>query len=152
LGIKGWHVIVFSFVPLAMLFIGALSGAFRGVGASEQELAPPPPPPGSEEPRPTPGANETLIEIAAENVQFSSRAMEAAANSEVTIAFENNDTGVLHNIAIYDSPQAQRDIFIGEPFAGPASMDYKFTAPAAGAYFFRCDVHPDQMTGTFNVK
>jgi len=35
---------------------------------------------------------------------------------------------------------------------GPRQVEYGFVAPTApGNYFFRCDVHPDQMTGTFVV-
>jgi hypothetical protein len=30
--------------------------------------------------------------------------------------------------------------------------DTVFTTPAAGNYFFRCDVHPTSMTGTFTVN
>jgi plastocyanin len=32
-------------------------------------------------------------------------------------------------------------------------MTYEFDAPEEpGAYFFRCDVHPTAMTGTFRVE
>jgi plastocyanin len=35
---------------------------------------------------------------------------------------------------------------------GPTTTTYTFTAPSTpGSYFFRCDVHPTQMTGTFVV-
>jgi hypothetical protein len=30
--------------------------------------------------------------------------------------------------------------------------DTVFDVPAAGNYFFRCDVHPQTMTGTFRVS
>ena len=48
---------------------------------------------------------------------------------------------------------ASTKIYVGELTAGPGKLTEKFKAPAsAGNYFFRCDAHPDQMTGTFVVK
>ena len=41
---------------------------------------------------------------------------------------------------------------IGTVFAGPGVDDTVFTIPAAGSYFFRCDIHPTTMTGTFTVR
>ena len=37
-------------------------------------------------------------------------------------------------------------------FEGPEMDDTVFDIPAAGEYFFRCDVHPTLMTGTFTVQ
>ena len=42
---------------------------------------------------------------------------------------------------------------VGELTAGPGKLTENFKAPSSpGNYFFRCDAHPDQMTGTFVVK
>jgi len=73
---------------------------------------------------------ETVIDIAAKDVKFSSRTMSAPAGSAVTIVFNNQDNGVLHNVSIYESSQARNAILVGELFAGPAKKEYKFTAPA----------------------
>jgi hypothetical protein len=65
---------------------------------------------------------------------------------------DNRDAGVIHNFAVYDSNRLTNKIFAGELHTGPGFFDYNFTSPAAGNYFFRCDVHPDTMTGTFTAR
>jgi hypothetical protein len=42
-------------------------------------------------------------------------------------------------------------LFVGEVFSGPDVVTYEVPALDAGTYFFRCDVHPTTMTGTFLV-
>jgi hypothetical protein len=64
----------------------------------------------------------------------------------------NQDAGVLHNFAVYTNAQATTRVFMGDLVAGPIVHDYTFTAPPPGTYFFRCDVHPDTMTGTFTSR
>ncbi|MHB8052837.1 MAG: cupredoxin domain-containing protein [Methanoregula sp.] len=44
-------------------------------------------------------------------------------------------------------------MFSGAIITGGQDITYRFTAPAApGTYFFRCDVHPSVMKGTFIVR
>ena len=38
-----------------------------------------------------------------------------------------------------------------DTLVGPGSVTYQVDALPAGSYFFRCDVHPTQMTGTFVI-
>jgi plastocyanin len=69
----------------------------------------------------------------------------------VTINFNNKDSGVPHNISVYQTVTGgqTKAIFIGKTISGPATIVYNFTAPTtAGTYFFQCDVHP-QMNGAF---
>jgi len=98
------------------------------------------------------GDGQTRLQIAAANLEFDKDELTAAANSEVTIEFRNEDEGVLHNLAVYEDESAREALFVGEMFAGADSRTYRFTTPAAGEYFFRCDVHPDTMNGTFRVE
>ncbi len=74
------------------------------------------------------------------------------AGALVTVNFNNMDAGVLHNVAVYTDSSAATPIFQGATVTGPTTTTYTFTAPATpGTYFFRCDVHPTTMTGTFVV-
>jgi plastocyanin len=69
------------------------------------------------------------------------------------VTLDNQDIGVLHNIAFYTSNRATEKIAVGNLVTGPATDTLTFTAPdRPGTYFFRCDVHPDTMTGAFSVK
>jgi plastocyanin len=70
----------------------------------------------------------------------------------MTINFNNMDSGIQHNFAVYTDPSAATTIFKGQNVTGPGTVTYTFTAPSTpGNYFFRCDVHPTIMTGTFKV-
>ncbi len=91
--------------------------------------------------------------IVARNLLFDKRTITAAAGVSVTVTIDNQDAGILHNLAFYRSRAATEKFAASELFAGTASRLVAFTAPSTpGNFFFRCDVHPDTMTGTFAVK
>ena len=94
-----------------------------------------------------------MARVVAKELQFDRRSITASTGAPVTVTLDNQDAGVLHNIAFYNNRQASQRIAVGELFAGTATRDLQFTAPSApGNYFYRCDVHPDTMTGTFSVR
>ena len=100
----------------------------------------------------TPGG-PVNVAITARNLAFDRRTITASPGADMTVVLDNQDSGVLHNIAFYTNRSAGTKIYVGELTAGPGKLTEKFKAPAsAGNYFFRCDAHPDQMTGTFVVK
>ena len=91
------------------------------------------------------------ITLTAEDETFSRKTITVRAGEEVTIVFENKDS-VPHNLAVYEDETATTEIFIGEIITVPGTITYTFTAPPyPGVYFFRCDVHPETMTGNFIV-
>jgi len=47
---------------------------------------------------------------------------------------------------------AAKSLFTGALVTGPKTVTYQVPALSAGTYYFRCDVHPTQMFGTFVVK
>jgi plastocyanin len=96
---------------------------------------------------------EVTIDLVARNIQFDKATITVPAGARVTIDFDNQDKGIPHNFALYKTSAAQDVLFDGEIITGVKQIAYTFTAPATpGEYFFRCDVHPTQMTGTFVVK
>jgi plastocyanin len=93
------------------------------------------------------------VTIVSQSSLFSPRTIISSPSVQVTVIHDNRDAGVLHNVAFYTSRAATSPIFVGELFPGPRVVTESFTAPATpGSYFFRCDVHPDTMTGTFTVQ
>ncbi|HWQ19664.1 MAG TPA: PQQ-binding-like beta-propeller repeat protein [Methanotrichaceae archaeon] len=97
-------------------------------------------------------APRTVIYLDARNMAFNQSTITVPAGAQVTIQFRNDDQSISHNFAVYTDSSALKRIFSGNAIVGPASTTYTFNAPTAkGSYFFRCDIHPTQMTGQFIV-
>lgn len=111
--------------------------------------------PGSDEPSVPPGEG-ALLEIATtaeKSIAFDTASLEARAGETVTVRY-TNDSKVPHNIAFYDGPDASgAQLAVSEIITGPgATTEITFVAPETpGAYFFRCELHPMQMTGTLTI-
>jgi plastocyanin len=87
---------------------------------------------------------------------FKTTSVAAPASKPVAICFENQDSGVSHNIGVFsDDPikdPSAKTFFTGDIVSGPTTTDYAVGKLAPGSYFFHCDVHPTTMTGTLTVK
>ena len=82
------------------------------------------------------------LEVQADQVQFNVTELQFEADHDAVIDFDNEDT-VPHNIAIYrDANFAGLAVFQGAVITGNSKIEYKFKAPPAGLYYFRCDIHP----------
>jgi plastocyanin len=98
-----------------------------------------------------PGGPAADVHIVAKNVAFTTRTANAPANKPFTIAFDNEDQGTPHNVAIHkDSPSGQQ-VFMGEIVPGVKTVVYNVPALATGTYAYVCSVHSN-MTGTLTVK
>lgn len=116
---------------------------------------PGPPPPECE---PEPGVTELTITApaGASASGFDTKCLAVEAGQPFTVTFRNDDTGVPHNWALYESQDAAQggQPSIGgapsaaETITGPAETTYQVEALEPGQYFYRCDVHPVTMTGT----
>lgn len=105
-----------------------------------------PAPSATEAPAPTaPPAGPITLTVTARNIRFEQTDLTVEAGTQVTITFDNQDSGVSHNLDI--EGVAKTDIF-----AGPGQQTISFTAPAPGTYRYRCDVHPNAMRGTLIVR
>ena len=104
-------------------------------------------------PTPSPSTGGNTITVTAAGMAFDTSTITVSAGAHVTITFINNDNGVPHNMAFYTSSAATTVIYQGARTTGVSTVTYTFDAPATpGTYFFRCDVHPNTMTGEFIVK
>ncbi|MGZ5319769.1 MAG: multicopper oxidase domain-containing protein [Actinomycetota bacterium] len=93
----------------------------------------------------------TNLQVVALNSVFDATCLAAPAGKPFTIAFDNQDPGVPHNVAIYTDDSATESLFVGELVTGPKKVTYEVGPLDPGTYFFRCDVHPTTMTGTFVI-
>ncbi|KDE55832.1 plastocyanin [Methanoculleus sp. MH98A] len=97
-------------------------------------------------------AGNVTVGVAAEALAFNTSTITVPAGANVTMVFDNQDTGIPHNVAFYTDSSAADAIFVGEIIDGPDQVTYTFTAPEEpGTYYFRCDVHPS-MDGEFVVE
>ncbi|MGH3798259.1 MAG: cytochrome c oxidase subunit II [Pseudonocardiaceae bacterium] len=92
------------------------------------------------------------VAVTADGLHFDKNCLAAPAGAPFTITFTNKDSGVPHNVAIYSNPAATTALFRGQLVTGPATVTYHVPALEPGTYYFRCDVHPAAMRGTFIVK
>jgi plastocyanin len=84
---------------------------------------------------------------------FNTTTITVPAGAEITVNFDNQDNGIPHNFAIYQDKTAAKQIYKGDIIVGPRTVTDTFKAPTKpGSYFFRCDVHPNTMTGVLIVK
>ena len=112
--------------------------------AIEQANATPPPAPSGEVAGPT-------LAVSAVNVKFEQADLQAPADTDFRIAFDNKDAGTPHNVAIHEGSPTGPAVFTGDIFPGPEMRTYDVPALPAGPYAFVCTVHPN-MTGTLTVK
>jgi plastocyanin len=92
------------------------------------------------------------VDLVAKNIAFDKKTISVPSGAKITVNFDNQDTGIPHNFAVYQDQSATKAIFKGDVITGPKKTTYTFTAPSKpGTYFFRCDIHPTQMTGQLIV-
>jgi cytochrome c oxidase subunit II len=103
---------------------------------------------------PSPGGSAAppaaTLDLAAQNIKFSTATLDAPADKPFAIAFDNQDAGVIHDVAIQDSAGAL--IFNGQDVKGPGKATDNVPPLKAGTYKFICTFHPVQMTGELTVK
>jgi plastocyanin len=100
------------------------------------------------------GATATVtggaVEITADDLAFDAGTIEAPAGEAFTVTFVNNDSAQ-HNIAFYVE-EGGDEIAVGRVIGEGETDEVEVPALDAGTYFFVCDVHPQEMTGTLVVE
>ena len=72
--------------------------------------------------------------------------VQVRAGNEVTVTFENEDPGVIHDLSFRIT-----GVPGGATCTGPCSYSYSFVAPEPGRYEFFCSVHP-YIVGTLIIE
>ncbi len=105
----------------------------------------------SETPAPAPSGEGAgpVVELAAQNVAYTTDTLQAPAGAPFSIHFQNDDQGVPHNVEIKDA--AGEVVLTGDIITGVTDITYSVPALDAGSYAFACTVHPN-MTGTLTVQ
>ena len=91
-----------------------------------------------------------MLELSAQDLEFSAPCMVAIAGEPFTIHFTNDDSQP-HNVAIYPDSSKGDAIASGDVITTQGdSLDYAVDALEEGSYYFDCTVHPE-MNGTLYV-
>jgi len=91
------------------------------------------------------------LNMAAQNLEFSSDTITLPAGEETTLSFENEDaSSIQHNVAIYEE-EGGNELFVGDVIPGGDAITYDIPALKKGEYYFHCDLHPG-MNGTVTVE
>jgi plastocyanin len=99
-----------------------------------------------------PATGGSVMNLAAKNIAFDQSSLTASANTPLTIHFDNQDTGVGHDVAIHQGSAGGPLEFQGQVIVGPSSVDYQVPALPPGTYTVICIIHPTQMVATLTVK
>jgi plastocyanin len=100
----------------------------------------------------TPAAQPSALTLVAESVQFKQRSLSAPAGP-VTIAFDNSDSGIPHNVHVFAGNDASgASLGSTDIQAGAVQQTLELRDLAPGSYFYQCDVHPSRMFGTLTVS
>ena len=86
------------------------------------------------------------------NSVFDTDCLAAPAGKPFTIVFDNQDPSIPHNLSIYTDEECDHVAVHGGHRDRSRRGHVHVDALEAGTYFFRCDVHPTTMTGTFVVE
>ena len=101
------------------------------------------------------GASLTVTApVGASTSGFDPTTLQAVAKTPFSLVFDNQDTGVMHNI-VFKNPDGSKVQVTGDStsfFAGPGKRTYQVPGLAAGDYAFMCEVHPTTMKGVLTVK
>jgi len=85
---------------------------------------------------------------------FDPAVLDAPADQEFTLTFNNDDTGIPHNIQVFEGEDTTDKVLWAPEedavITGPDSVEYEIAALPAGTYAFNCYVHPT-MVGTITV-
>ena len=90
------------------------------------------------------------VEVTAEDIAFSVETITAPAGEAFTVTFTNNEA-VPHNFSVY-TEEGGEEIAIGDVIGQGETDEISIDALEPGEYFFVCDVHATEMTGTLIVE
>src|SRR5689334_5238542 len=74
----------------------------------------------------------TALTVSAQEKKFDKDCLAAPAGQAFTIAFDNRDLLVPHNVSIYDAANGNKVLFKGEVILGPRQTTYSVPAQTAG--------------------
>jgi cytochrome c oxidase subunit 2 len=91
------------------------------------------------------------ISLAAKTISWDKTCVGVAVGAPFQITIDNQDEGIAHNFAIYDTPKLKHRLYLSADVTGPETKTFTGPALPAGKYYFQCDIHGPAMAGTLVV-
>jgi cytochrome c oxidase subunit II len=91
------------------------------------------------------------LQLTAHDISWNTNCLAVTPGSPFSITIANQDAGIDHNFAIYDSPSRTKQLFATPKFPGVATKSFDIPALPPGSYYFQCNVHGPAMSGVFKV-
>ncbi len=91
------------------------------------------------------------ITLVAKTISWDKTCVGVAVGVPFQITIDNQDKGIAHNFAIYDTPKLKHRLYLSPDVTGPETKTFTGPALPAGKYYFQCDIHGPAMAGTLVV-
>jgi heme/copper-type cytochrome/quinol oxidase subunit 2 len=91
------------------------------------------------------------VTIVAKNISWNTNCL-AVPTGSVPLTVTNDDAGINHNFAIWDSPLQKTQYFQTGKFSGVATDHSNIPSLPPGKYYFQCNVHGPAMSGVYIVR
>lgn len=98
---------------------------------------------------PPAGGGGNSVDVKTENFAFDPSEITVPAGEPITFNFTNADS-VSHTFTLYVDEEFTQAIEGGSATRDTPEITVAFVAP--GAYFFRCEIHPEQMQGELTAQ
>ena len=96
-------------------------------------------------------AHGPAVAITAKNISWNTNCLAVPPEASIALTVSNQDAGIDHNFAIYDSFSQTKKFFQTGRFPGVATRKDQLPSLPPGHYYFQCDVHGPAMSGVFIV-
>ena len=95
--------------------------------------------------------NGSKVSLVAKTISWDKTCIGVAVGLPFQITIDNQDKGIDHDFAIYDTPKLKHRLYLSPKVTGPGTKTFTGPALPAGKYYFQCDVHGPAMSGTLVV-
>jgi cytochrome c oxidase subunit II len=92
------------------------------------------------------------LTVTAKNISWNTNCIAVPGGSKIPLTVVNEDSGINHNFAVWDSPLQKTQYFQTGKFPGVATQSFSISALPPGKYYFQCDVHGPAMSGVYIVR